>query len=705
MIEFVFEYLKQHKKNLSLDIIIVKDDKEAKEVGDVAAFFDIDFSLLPDIRVYVGDDMRSYQNELAKLNKELYRFYNFKGLLIVPLHTILLRVPAKEYLKALTLEFASTINLETLKEKLFYWGYSFVDIVQNSGEISIRGDIIDIFAINHDNPFRISLFDEEIENIREFDAWTQKSNKEEFESITILPYFISIDQKQYNNINTKIQNIKTTSFVYDIESLGFWAIDEFGIFLYENYNTIFSSDLSNEIEDIFAFGELYSKKDTILSKTILPQKSDFESFIPKNHKEFIEFHHNKEITIIAKNKATPKQYNIDSSKYKIIYKDIILNLISKNAIIISLNKQTSKTKSRKKPLIVDELKIGDYVVHEDYGVGIFKAIEPISVMGNKSDFILVTYQGDDKLYIPAQNLDIIDRYIASTGSLPTLDKLGKSSFAIHKAKVKQKLLEIASKIIDMAAARELLEGIKIDVSFEELDIFVNDAGFEYTKDQKDAIKDIFRDLSSAKVMDRLLNGDVGFGKTEVAMNAIFVVVKSGYQSMFIVPTTLLSSQHYKSLQDRLSHFGIKIAKLDRFTTSKDKTRILQELSNGQIDVVIGTHALFNVKINNLALVIVDEEHKFGVKQKEKLKEFVKNVHFLSMSATPIPRTLNLALSNIKGMSVLKTPPAQRLGVRTFVKEYNNQLLKEIINRELRRGGGIFYIFNSIANIEQKNLNF
>ena len=322
-------------------------------------------------------------------------------------------------------------------------------------------------------------------------------------------------------------------------------------------------------------------------------------------------------------------------------------------------------------------------------------------MGSQRDFVEIAYQGDDRLLIPVENLEVIDRYIADGSSVAIVDRLGKGNFVKLKEKARKKLFEIAGEIIKIAAKRELEKAPIIQSDLEELKLFQNDAGFIYTKDQIRSIKEIFDDLKSSKSMDRLLSGDVGFGKTEVAMNAIFATVKSGYQAAFLAPTTLLSTQHFKSLKDRFKPYDIKVAKLDRFTTLKEKREIIQSLKDGRLDVVVGTHSLFGLKFKNLALLVLDEEHKFGVKQKEKLKDFKSNLHILSMSATPIPRSLNMALSSIKGYSQLLTPPSQREDVKTFVKEYDEKLIKEVILRELRRGGQIFYIHNNIASIEDK----
>ena len=322
-------------------------------------------------------------------------------------------------------------------------------------------------------------------------------------------------------------------------------------------------------------------------------------------------------------------------------------------------------------------------------------------MGAKRDFVIVMYAGDDKLLIPVENIDLIDRYVADGSSYAVVDKLGKGSFAKLKEKVKDRLFAIANDIIKLAAARELVNGIKINTEKKLLEDFPKSAGFDYTKDQKRSIKEIFADLSSGRVMDRLLSGDVGFGKTEVAMNAMLAVVLDGFQALFICPTTLLASQHFHGIQKRFSEFGIKVAKLDGKTSAKEKTSIKKALENGDIQIVIGTHSLLSVKTKDLALVIIDEEHKFGVKQKEKLKQLREDVHIFSMSATPIPRTLNLALSKLKGMSSLLTPPTERLGVRTYVKEFSDKLIKEVVLREKRRGGQLFYVHNNIASIEAK----
>jgi transcription-repair coupling factor (superfamily II helicase) len=355
-------------------------------------------------------------------------------------------------------------------------------------------------------------------------------------------------------------------------------------------------------------------------------------------KAILEVHKRKKITLIASNEAQIKQSELfELQNIKVVYSPIILNVIGEEELILSLNKPEKKRRRRKTSILLDDLKTGDYVVHEDYGVGIFEAIEQMEILGGVKDFIVIRYIGDDKVLLPVENLDYIDRYIAGGGSLPVLDRLGKGSFAKLKESVKTKLFEIASSIVNTAAARALIKAPKIEVSKKVIEEFQSSAGFEYTDDQKQSIAEILSEISDGHIMDKLLSGDVGFGKTEVAMNAIYATCKAGFQSALIVPTTLLSSQHYKSLEKRFVDMGVRVAKLDRFISAKERKNIEIALKEGIIDVVVGTHSIFGVSFAKLGLVIVDEEHKFGVKQKEKIKELYNNIHMLSMSATPIPR--------------------------------------------------------------------
>lgn len=697
-----FEYLKSNKKN-SLELLLTQDIKEAQALSDVANFFNLEHIVFPDFRARFKDDLRPFKEELFELFSALRKYYRAakKPLIISPVKTLLFPLPKIEVLESLIIEFGATIELRFFKEQMLFWGYEFVDIVQMEGEVSFRGDIIDIFVPSTKNPIRISLFDNEIEQIKEFELETQRTLGEELENFEIFAAFYSLDEEFFEELKTKIAESDSDSFVKDIASLGFWYLDSMANNFLEGKKALFISKMSNTLDEAFGFNDPQISR-SFFDLEIIPEEDEYRPLVVTDAKSIIEVHKKKRITLIASNEAQIKQSALfDLKNIQIIYSPIILNVIGEEELILSLNKPEKKRRRRKTSILLDDLKPGDYVVHEDYGVGIFEKIEQMEILGGVKDFIVIRYIGDDRVLLPVENLDYIDRYIAGGGSVPVLDRLGKGSFAKLKESVRSKLFEIASSIVNTAAARALIKAPLIEIQKKTISEFQESAGFLYTDDQKISIDEILDEMASGHIMDRLLSGDVGFGKTEVAMNAIYATSKAGFQSALIVPTTLLSSQHYKSLEKRFDILGIRVAKLDRFVSAKEKKNIEIALKEGIIDVVVGTHAIFGVSFAKLGLVIVDEEHKFGVKQKEKIKELYNNIHMLSMSATPIPRSLNQALSSIKTMSTLQTPPMERQGVRTFVKSYDEKLVKEVILRELRRGGQVFYVHNSIDHMPIK----
>ncbi len=698
----LFEYFKTNP-NQDMEILVCEDSKEAEELLNVAKFFKKEVLLFPDFRPSFGDDLRSYKEELLQLFSALRNYYSKKKkpLIISPLKTLLFHMPKKEMLQSTTLEFGQKLDLKVFKEKMLFWGYNFVDMVEVEGEISHRGDIIDIYSPSAEFPIRVSLFDDEIEQIKFFELESQRTKKDELEHFEIYTAFYSLDEQQFNTLNKRVENSQFDSLVKDISSLGFWYLEEYAANFLENKNVKLSHELDNLLKDAYGLNNPTVSRECF-DLEILPDSDDFKEIVVVDINALLKVHKNKKITIIAANKASMKQVGLfDLQNINEVYAPYILNILTKDELIISLNKPDKKRRRRKSAILLDDLKTGDYVVHEDYGVGIFEGIEQAEILGGIKDFIVIKYVGDDKILLPVENLDFIDRYIASGGSTPVLDRLGKGSFGKLKEKVKKRLFEIAGAIVNTAAARALIKSPRITLSKSDLKEFQSLAGFLYTDDQVQAIDEILSQMESGHIMDRLLSGDVGFGKTEVALNTIFAAYKSGYQSALIVPTTLLSAQHYRSLAERFDNLGIKIAKLDRFVSTKEKNNIIKALASGDIDAVVGTHALFGLEFKKLGVVIIDEEHKFGVKQKEKIKELYHNVHLLSMSATPIPRSLNQAMSSIKTMSQLLTPPSERQGVRTFVKEYEEKLVKEVILRELRRGGQLFYVHNSIDHMPIK----
>ena len=686
----VYEYLLTHAPQ----ILICEDDKEAALCADAASFAGFSAFKLPDFRAKKGDDLRSFNEELFEISSVLSKYYKFDGkkIIISPFSTLLNPLPTQKNLESSTIRLKDNLNLNEFADLLIRFGYECVDIVESVGEFSIRGEVIDIYGVNMDDPVRILLFGDEVESIRNYNTATQISNKNELSEAEIVPFIANLSKDEFEKVSQKIEDMQSDALVSDLNSLGFWAIDSFSDYLKD-----FDSKLVKKIDF-----EIYdAPEEKFKGIELLPEPKVYKDLEVTLNFDFFELNKSKSITVLSRNEGLFKGYELDGfANVKLEISPLVVNLTSNDKIVVSLNKFEKKRRVKRSSLVVDELKVNDYVVHEDYGIGRFLGLEKIKVLGATKEFVVIAYQNDDKLLLPVEHLNLIDRYIAQNGSMAVLDRLGKANFAKIKEKVREKLFAIASKIVAMAAKRELIAGKilqKEDISYLN---FVQDAGFSYTNDQQKAVNEIKDELKSGKVMDRLLSGDVGFGKTEVAMNAIFTCIKSGFSAFFFVPTTLLSSQHYKTLSQRFSKFGIKVFRLDRFSSAKEKSSLQKALKENEPIVCVGTHALLGVKAENLGLIVVDEEHKFGVKQKEQLKEISQHSHILSMSATPIPRSLNMALSKIKTYSILATPPSSRLDVRTSVREWDEKVVKEAIMRELRRGGQTFYIHNHIADIEQ-----
>ncbi|GAA6857048.1 transcription-repair coupling factor [Helicobacter pylori] len=693
-------------KGFDYQILACKDFKESKIAKEVINYFkpNIKAVLFPEFRAKKNDDLRSFFEEFLQLLGGLREFYQAlenkqETIIIAPISALLHPLPKKELLESFKITLLEKYNLKDLKDKLFYYGYEIVDLVEVEGEASFRGDIVDIYAPNS-KAYRLSFFDTECESIKEFDPTTQMSLKEDWLEIEIPPTLFSLNEQSYKDLKTKVEQSPLNSFSKDLTSFGLWFLGEKANDLLHAYKSVISPRALEEIQELASLNELDCERFKFLK--VLENVQGYEDLEIHAHalEGFIALHSNHKITLLAPNKTILDNAisALERSNIECVIAPFVLNFKTPDGIFISLNSFERKKKRQKSKLALNELNAGEWVVHDDYGVGVFSQLVQHSVLGSKRDFLEIAYWGEDKLLLPVENLHLIARYVAQSDSVPTKDRLGKGSFLKLKAKVKTKLLEIAGKIIELAAERNLILGKKMDTHLAELEIFKSHAGFEYTSDQEKAIAEILKDLSSKRVMDRLLSGDVGFGKTEVAMHAIFCTFLNGFQSALVVPTTLLAHQHFETLRARFENFGVKAARLDRYASEKNK--LLKAVELGLVDVLVGTHAILGAKFKNLGLVVVDEEHKFGVKQKEALKELSKSVHFLSMSATPIPRTLNMALSQIKGISSLKIPPTDRKPSRTFLKEKNDELLKEIIHRELRRNGQIFYIHNHIASISK-----
>ena len=366
-------------------------------------------------------------------------------------------------------------------------------------------------------------------------------------------------------------------------------------------------------------------------------------------------------------------------------------------------KRASKIFNDSEKIVYSDLEIGDYVVHKIYGIGVFIGINTITADNTTKDYIKIKYKNDDVLYVPTSDLEVVRKYIGGGEKPPKINRLGSKEWENTKAKVKNNLREVAKELIELYATREKAKGYAFSKDTPWQSQFENSFEFDETDDQLRCIEEVKKDMELQKPMDRLLCGDVGYGKTEVAIRAAFKAIMDQKQVAYLVPTTVLADQQYKSFKDRMEQFPIRVEVLNRFRTQKEQNDIVKKLKLGEIDVVIGTHRLLSkdVEFKDLGLLIVDEEHRFGVKDKEKIKHYKSNVDVLTMSATPIPRTLHMSIVGVRDMSVIYEPPHNRKPVQTYVLEYDSEVIKEAITKELERGGQVFYLFNNVAQIERK----
>ncbi len=602
--------------------------------------------------------------------------------------------------------------------KLDSFGYKRDSIVSATGEYAVRGYIIDIFPIESDHPIRIEFFGDDIDSIRFFNENTQLSTGN-LDSFIILP-IDEIDTEEKSSLYDYLDN----PFVFFVNrnqiELGLEKLIED----IKEYNE--SKDLDINTKYMYSFDDIkvseYINLDTINnlkndesyeSQPIIKFKGDFDSFVDFVNKQkktvVICLSKDNQIEKIAAlfknvNIGSIKDNSINIIKHKsnegFIFKDycVISEFDISDERITSVYKNNYKMGTKVKSF--NDIKPGDYVVHSQHGIGIYGGIVPIQKQGMTRDYILINYAGNDKVYIPVEKITSIYKYNEADGHKPTINKLNSAQWAKTKMKARNRIHDISDELIKLYAERSQIEGPSFN-TFEEEVIFDNQFVFTETNDQLKCIKEIDSDLIKKRPMDRLLCGDVGFGKTEVAFRGMFKAVMNGFQVAYLCPTTLLSRQQYKSALERFKEFPINIALLNRFTSVKETNRIIKGLKEGTIDIVFGTHKLLNpeVNYNNLGLLIIDEEQRFGVSQKEKIKKIKTDVNVLTLSATPIPRTLKMAMSGLRDLSIIDTPPVNRYPVQTYVIEENDMIIKDAIYKELTRGGQVFLLYNKVQSIE------
>lgn len=671
---------------------------------------------------------------------------NEKMIIVTNLMGYLRYLPEKEKFKEnyIKLKKDKEYPIKELINKLNDMGYKKETTVTMTGEIAPRGFVIDIFPINKEEPIRIEYWDDTIETIKTFDINTQRTIKE-IDEITIFPNTEKLIKDSFDIPYREMpKHIKTTNISKFLDSITIYDNLEDINNNYqslkeeiENYNASTNrpknTNYMNNLEEVFDKNAILLETfDNKLKKKILKYKTNQIDNFPKTTQEINEklnlfLKKNKKVIICLDNRYQINKIieNLNNSKLiytneNEIYKDKI-NLITKKInegfetekyIVITskelwgqTNQTAYKTKFRYGSKIKDitKLNIGDYVVHGAHGIGRYEGIRTINKQGIKKDYLTVVYRDNDKLYIPVEKLELITKYSGKEGTIPKLNKLGSREWEKTKARARKRAEDMAEELLKLYAIRESKQGF----AFNEDDIdqinFEKEFEYEETKDQLKVTEEIKKDMQSNKPMDRLLCADVGYGKTEVAFRAIFKCILSGKQAAILCPTTILSSQHFQNAIERFKSFPVDIALLNRFVTNNELKETLEKLKKGQIDLLIGTHRILSedVKFKDLGLLVIDEEQRFGVKHKEKIKEYKNNIDVLTLSATPIPRTLQMSMAGIRSLSMIETPPAERYPIQTYVLRENNQIIKEAVTKELARLGQIFILYNKISNIESK----
>lgn len=620
---------------------------------------------------------------------------------------------------------STKINREKLEEILDKYGYNKETLVTTTGEYAVRGYVIDIFLINEEHPIRIEFFGSNIDSIRYFNESTQLSIKQ-LDSINITPnkevtttknssiydylkepITIFYNRSQIENsykkmlediINYNKEIDSNEKYMFDFEEIN----PDYKIFIntFENENIKNSlTFISKEIEN---FNSNYDKLKDFVNSKIIKKKTVIFCLSKDSQIKII-----KELfpdAIVTK--------NIINNSINIINKQINNGFEYKDYVVIGefdiekVHSTSIKYKNNyhigKKIKDIDSLSLGDYVVHRQHGIGIYNGIITLNTSGIKKDYLQINYKDTDKVYIPVEKISSIYKYSDKDGTKPKINKLNSTSWAKTKQTLQKKIKDISEELIKLYSIRNSIKG-EAYVPNELESQFDSEFEYELTRDQEKVINEIYRDLDSVVPMDRLLCGDVGFGKTEVAFRAIFRTVLNNKQVCYLCPTTILSKQQYESALNRFKNYPVEIALLNRFTTPKEVKRIKEGLKTGVIDIVFGTHRLLSddIEYKKLGLLIVDEEQRFGVTHKEKIKKYKNDVNVLTLSATPIPRTLKMAMSGLRDLSVIDTPPVNRYPVQTYVLQENDVIIRDAIYKELSRNGQVFILYNKVETIENE----
>lgn len=639
------------------------------------------------------------------------------------------------------------VNIDRLVSTLYKIGYKRQSIVSMTGDVAVRGFIIDIFPVNMDNPIRIEFWGDTVDRISEFDIDTQMS-KGRINELVISPTTeficdreIDLDLKQrelikYSNVASIIdymdnpilffndRDLVNKSYELLVEEMNNYKENN-GMDINTNFMFHLECSYKNELNfvsfDNESKGNINRYKSFELDNFIgnINQISErLDSYI-KNKKTVIiclsdRYKVNKlESELLCDNVVITNLDEIIENKINLVVKKFNNGYIIDNYVIVSekelFNKKDvnvaykSNFKIGSKIRDINKLNIGDYIVHVAHGIGIYQGIKTLTKNGLKKDYLTVEYQGGDKLYIPVEKLELINKYSSNEGVSPKINKLGGKEWAKTKLHIQKRIESIAGDLLRLYSERELVQGFAFSKDTEEQIEFEKNFPFIETADQLKVTEEIKKDMEKSSPMDRLLCGDVGYGKTEVAFRAIFKAIMSCKQVMLLCPTTILSQQHYKNAIERFKGFDVNIELLNRFIPVSKQNRVIKEFSDGKVDLLIGTHRILSddIKPKNLGLLIIDEEQRFGVRHKEKIKAYKNNIDVLTLSATPIPRTLQMSLAGVRSLSLIETPPIDRYPIQTYVLEENKNVIRDAIYKELSRDGQIFILYNDIASMDSK----
>lgn len=789
-----------------LSLVIAPDTASAHQLELDLKFFnkgnpDLPVLVLADWETLPYDTMSPHQDIISERLNTLYRLPSLtKGILVVPITTLLQRLMPVSYLlgNSLMVSIGDKIDVDQLRHNLERAGYHAVDTVYEHGEFAVRGSLIDIFPMGSQCPYRIDLFDDEIETLRTFEPESQRTI-DKVNEIRLLP------AKEFPLNKTGISlfkqkwlaqfdvNHKACPIYQDIsDGITPAGIEYYLPLFFDSLSTLF--DYLPKQTQLFAVGNLekaaeqfwtellrrYESRRVDPTRPILPPRDIylaidelFSHLKPLNRvfltSEEIESQQGQinfatqippslPIDAQAENPLAAVESFLMSYQGRVLFcaesagrRETLLELLGrirvKPAILdswdefvagkdshaitvapldkglvhqtpnlaviaesqlfgerVQQQRRRRQTHTNADAVIknLTELNIGAAIVHIDHGVGRYRGLETITVDGQTNEFLTLEYADEAKLYVPVTSLHLISRYTGAESELAPLHKLGSESWQKAKRKTAEQIRDTAAELLDVYAKRAARKGFAFPDPGAAYEVFAASFPYEETPDQARAIESVITDMLSKKPMDRLVCGDVGFGKTEVAMRAAFIAAHSGKQVAILAPTTLLAQQHYESLKDRFVDWPITIEVLSRFRSAKETNQVLERLAEGKVDIVVGTHKLLqpSIKFHDLGLLIIDEEHRFGVRQKDQMKALRAEIDILTLTATPIPRTLNMSMAGIRDLSIIATPPARRLSVKTFVRTRDDATIKEAILREILRGGQVYYLHNEVSTIEK-----